>query len=511
MDRSTYSTTRPKHLEQNLNRFDTATHKKKPTSASQEKATQPTLRNITENNRKIIYPSIQLQEYKNSIIRHDDDSSIVESSFGSDEELNSAFKSSTSEITLCSRPSSVQKKNGVEPSEGRSIHYFEYMHEDVIRKILFEHFIDFNDIPTTAKNLMHFASISKFNRQFVKGLLKEEVLHEVSYEITKSAIPDLLSNIVDDKKEKFTISTIPDLLAMFVKGKKQNIAQKNIDSLVREWPYLTVDCSHKKNLYSDRGLETLEEIMLHPDLKGLRIINNIPDKIDGMGHEYFKQNDKNLNLIYSLLLRESKDSLKIDINFKNWVTPIAPVITIFDEYFEPIKKVQAISTKRINLSFGELNLSRNIEISLYLFHENQMTWADFHRKYQSQFVKMMCNIAVSHSAHTISLAGLKIFDEDLALIVNEIKECNKSNLKHLDLIGNDIDESAAKSLSELLQSKNTSLKTLHLNRSDISHVGLNIFALALKNNHSLELVEIINGSNLKADHPIRNDKRVRLT
>lgn len=33
---------------------------------------------------------------------------------------------------------------------------------------------------------------------------------------------------------------------MFVKGKKQNIAQKNIDSLVREWPYLTVDCSHKK-------------------------------------------------------------------------------------------------------------------------------------------------------------------------------------------------------------------------------------------------------------------------
>ena len=85
-------------------------------------------------------------------------------------------------------------------------------------------------------------------------------------------------------------------------------------------------------------LEILEEIMLHPDLKGLRIINNIPDKIDGMGHEYFKQNDKNLNLIYSLLLRESKDSLKIDINFKNWVTPIAPVITIFDEYFEPIKK-----------------------------------------------------------------------------------------------------------------------------------------------------------------------------
>jgi hypothetical protein len=132
MDRLTYSNGRPKHLEQNLNRLVVDTSNNKPTSASQAKTTQPTLRNISEKNGKIIYPSIQLQEYKNSIIRNDDDSSIVESSSvsddedsssivesssGSGEDVNDRFKKTTSEITLSSRPSSTQKKIVLQPSK----------------------------------------------------------------------------------------------------------------------------------------------------------------------------------------------------------------------------------------------------------------------------------------------------------------------------------------------------------------------------------------------------------
>jgi hypothetical protein len=127
MDRLTHSTVRPKHLEQNLNSLDVDTSNNKPTSSSQNKTAQPTIRNIVENNGKIIYPSIQLQEYKNFITGHDDDSSIVESSSGSDyedsssvvelssysssdEEDNSELKKANSEITLSSRQTSMQKK-----------------------------------------------------------------------------------------------------------------------------------------------------------------------------------------------------------------------------------------------------------------------------------------------------------------------------------------------------------------------------------------------------------------
>ena len=511
MDRLTHSTVRPKHLEQNLNSSDGDTGSNKPTSTSQNKTTPPTLRNVVEINGRIIYPSIQLNEHKNSIIRHDDDSSIVGSCSGSDEEVNDSFQKPTSEITLSSRSTSNHRKNSSTAAQGYFGNYFEYMPEELIRKILFKNIIDFSDLPTTAKNLMKFASVSKFNREFVRRLLTEEGMHEVSFEITKSAIPDFLSKLANEKKEKFTKSRLPDLLALFLNDKKENTTQADVDSLVCEWPYLTIDCSYNKSQYSDRGLEALKKIVAHPELKRLRIINTMPDKIGGLGFEYHKQNDKNLNLIYSMLSREDNDSLKVDVNFRNWLPPQVPLITVIDRSFEPIKKIQSIASNCDNLIFGELNLSRNIEISLYLFHLNQMPWAKQQIKYQNQFVKMMCNVAVSHYAHTISLAGLKFDDEDLAMIINEIKDCNKSNLQHLDLSGNDIDESAAESLSALLQSENTCLKTLLVNNRDISDNAYNILTVALKNNHSLELVDIRNAFPIVANHPITNDKRVKLT
>jgi hypothetical protein len=251
MDRLTHSTGRPKHLEQNLNRLVVDTSNNKPTSASQEKTTQPTLRNISEKNGKIIYPSIQLQEYKKFITRHDDDSSIVESSSASDDEDssivesssssdeddNGGFKKTASKITLSSRPTSTQKKNMVLPFVESSANFFEHMPLDVIRKMLFENLIDLNDIPKSAKNLMHFASISKFNREFVRQLLTEEGMHEVSFEITKLVVPKLLATLASDDKAEFT--------------------HADIDDLVRNYPYLTLDCSNAINNknFTNQGIQ----------------------------------------------------------------------------------------------------------------------------------------------------------------------------------------------------------------------------------------------------------------
>jgi hypothetical protein len=544
MDRSTHSTTRPKHLEQNLNRFDTATHKKKPTSASQKKATQPTLRNITENNRKIIYPSIQLQENKNTIIRHDDDSSIVESSSGSDEEVNSGIKSSTSEITLCSRPSSVQKKNGVEPSEGRSIHYFEYMPEDVIRKILFEHFIDLNNIPTTAKNLMHFASISKFNRQFVRDLLTEEGLHEVSYEITKSVMPDLLSTIANDKKAKFTNSSmsallnslgsekienyaksaVPDLLALialFVKDKKEKFTQADIDSLVHDWPYLTIDCSYKKDQFSDRGLEVLRDILIHPGLQGVRIINNLPENDKNWNPDHHACNYYGLELLHTLLSRRSSRPLKADFFFNNWMPPLENKYQLKDKSINKfllndnssdlIDEIQDRSGECNSVIFGEIDLSRSRKAFSYalLFGRDQCTVIQ--DDYRFNFAKMMCKIALQHSAHTISIAGFVFDDRQVDLILNEIQKFDKKTLQHLDLNDNQIGHSAANKLSVWLQSEDIILKTLKLDGLSCKSKVFTILENAIKKNHSLELVEIMNVSDLPADHPILKDKRVRIT
>jgi len=103
MDRLTYSTGRPKHLEQNLNRLVVDTGNNKPTSISQNQSALPTLRNTTKNNGIKLYPFIQQNEYKYRDLLNSSEtesSSIVETSSGSDEEVNRRFKCSTSEITL---------------------------------------------------------------------------------------------------------------------------------------------------------------------------------------------------------------------------------------------------------------------------------------------------------------------------------------------------------------------------------------------------------------------------
>ena len=133
MSRSHHSTVRPKNLEQNLNRFDVDASNSEPTSTSQNKTTPPILRNVVENNREIIDP-----------IAYDTN----------------------------------------------QIHFFKQLPKEVIRKILLEHVIDLNHFRVTAKNLMKFANVSKFNREFVREMLIEKKMHQVSCEITKSVMPD---------------------------------------------------------------------------------------------------------------------------------------------------------------------------------------------------------------------------------------------------------------------------------------------------------------------------------
>ena len=120
---------------------------------------------------------------------------------------------------------------------------------------------------------------------------------------------------------------------------------------------------------------------------------------------------------------------------------------------------------------------------------------------------MMCNIALTHSAHTISIAGLQLSDNELGLILDEIQLCDKSSLEYLQLAENDIYESAVESLSALLQSKNTCLRFVEFGQGEISDDKLHILAVALKNNHRLEGV-YINLLTIHPDHPIRNDERV---
>ncbi len=261
MDRLTHSTGRPKHLEQNLNSLDVVTRNNNSTSASQEKITLPTLRNIAEKNGIKLYPFIQKNEYKYKNLLNSsetDSSSIVESSSSSDEDDNGGFKKTASEITLSSRLTSATEKYSPTSSEVRSFPFFEHMPLEIIRKMLLENLIDLNNLPATAKNLMHFASISKFNRELVRVLLTEEGAQEISFEITKPFIPNLLATLAKDSNAQFT--------------------QADIDELVHNWPYLTFDSSLKENtIFTNRGLKALKKIVCHPGLKEIRIINNLPE------------------------------------------------------------------------------------------------------------------------------------------------------------------------------------------------------------------------------------------
>lgn len=434
----------------------------------------PTLRNITQRNEKIIFPSIQIQNHRNnsSIKRQYDDSSVVESTSYSGGEFNDGFKKSASEPKLSSRPTSTQKKNMVLPFVKSSAHFFEHMPPDLIRKILVEPFIDLNDIPATSKNLMNFASTSKFNREFVRELLSEKRLKEDSFEITKSVIPNLLATLANDKKEKFT--------------------QSDIDYLVHKYPYLTVDCSYQKNIkFTNRGLEALKKIVSHSELKEIRIISNLAANNQGVNEGFIAYRNNCLELMVSLLSRKSSSPVKVDLIFKNWLPPLNSKNEFEDKSFDTIKKIQNKANTCDNVIFGEINLSYNIwDTPLYLFKFNTKETRLI--KYQFNFIKMMCNIAVTHSAHTICLKGLDLNDAEFSLILNEITKFDKSSVRHLDLSRNFIEKATAQSLITLLQSEKTYLNTLKLKDCDIHHKELDILNEAFKRNQSLELVEIKN-------------------
>jgi hypothetical protein len=320
-------------------------------------------------------------------------------------------------------------------------------------------------------------------------LLTEEGMHQVSFEITKSVIPNLLAKLASDKKAKFT--------------------QTDIDDLVHNFPYLTLDCSHAINNenFTNQGLQVLKKIVRHPSLKEIRIISNLPEKISEGNENFIGRNNKGLELIYSLLSRKGASPLKVDLTFNNCQLPLDSEFKINENSFELIKKIQNRADKCESAIFGRVDLSRSKNINLNLFGSNPI----HNGEYQFQYLKMMCNIALTHSAHTISLASLKLSDSELGLILDEIQLCDKSSLKNLDLSRNDIKECAANSLSILLQLEKTNLKTLILNCIYISDEAFDILAVALKNNHSLELIVIKNVLARKFDHPIINDKRVRLT
>ena len=338
MDRLTQSTRRSKHLEQNLNRLDVVVRNNNSTSASQEKITLPTLRNIAEKNGIKLYPFIQKNEYKYKNLLNSsetDSSSIVESSSSSDEDDNGKFKKPTSEITLSSRPSSTQKKNSVAAFEVQSTSFFEHLPEDVVRKMLFEHVINWINFLTTEKNLMAFAGVSKFNREFVRQLLAEDGMQGVSFEITKLVIPNLLAELAKGKKAEFT--------------------QADVDELIHDWPYLTLDCSfRKKTIFTNRGLQALKKIVCHPDLKGVSIINNLPDKKSDDFNNFQTCINNGLELIYLMLSRNKSNPLEVDFKTNNLLYPYDYSHQINETSFDLIKKIHDSPDNCSAMTFGRL-------------------------------------------------------------------------------------------------------------------------------------------------------------
>jgi hypothetical protein len=322
MDRSTHSTARPKHLEQNQNRLDEDRSNNKPTSTSKNKTTTPTLRNIAENNRTKLYPFIQSDEYKyrnviNSTYRNS--SSNDESCSSSDEEVNLSFENSDHELTLSSRPSPAEKKSGATTSEFSSISFFENMPPEM----LFEIVSYLNDTPAAAKNLMNFSSVCKFNREFFPELLSIESMEEVSFGITKSVIPNLLAKLAKDIKAQFT--------------------QADLDGLIHNYPYLTFDSSLQKNtIFTKRELEALRKILHHPDLQGVRIINNHPKLDLGYGKNHEAYINRGLELMNTLLTRENSSPIKVDFICNNWMPPFDYGFQINEKSLDLIKKFKIV-------------------------------------------------------------------------------------------------------------------------------------------------------------------------
>ena len=487
-----YPYARPEYLEQFSNTSHSRGFNNNLSSTSRNQTASPNLRINSKNKENRINPSIQWKEDKNnrSIIKFEEDSSsIVESSYGSDEQGRSEKIHLASEPTLSTRPNSTKKKNINPTHQVRSQYFFKGMPQDVIRKILVGHIIDLNDIPTTAKNLMAFAGVSKFNQEFVRQLLTEEEFHKLSFEITKSIIPNLFTKLVNNKKEKFT--------------------QTDIDDLVHNWPYLTVDCSYEESTaITNRGIGALENIVCHHDLRGLKIINNLPEKYNSTENFRFCNNNI-LELMNILLSRKISQPLKVDFIFNNWVPFFNPKGQLKEKSLALIKKIQERVDNCDSIRLGVIDLSRSVNANLYAEIRGLDLNTAQQKEFRFNFIKMICNIALSHFAHTISLRGLFFSDERLALLLNEIQLCDKSSLQHLDLRGNYIKEDAFQSLIELLKSENICLKTIKLSYARMPKDKIIILADALKNNFTLELVEIMT-TGTPIDHPIIKDKRIKI-
>ena len=436
MSRSHHSTVRPKNLEQNLNRFDVDASNSEPTSTSQNKTTPPILRNVVENNREIIDP-----------IAYDTN----------------------------------------------QIHFFKQLPKEVIRKILLEHVIDLNHFRVTAKNLMKFANVSKFNREFVREMLIEKKMHQVSCEITKSVMPDLLAKLANDKNAEFT--------------------QADVDEIIQNWPYLTFDYSLQKNvMFTNIEIEVLKKIVFHPSLKRLRVIHTLPDKIKDWNEDYQTFNNNGLDIIHTLFSRSSSDHLNIDLIFNNWLPPFSSTDHLNHKSLELLEEIKDSADRCSSIVLGAINLSRfvnacgNVAIEKILEEHLGSTPS---KEFQFKFVKIMCNIALTHFAHSISLEGLNLSDQELGLIINEIQLFDKPTLQNLDLSGNQMDEGAFNILITWLQSGKTCIKTLIKNSRDLTDYELNLLHGVLKNNHQLESIEIRIHFD-SSDHPIKEDKRVKI-
>jgi hypothetical protein len=220
---------------------------------------------------------------------------------------------------------------------------------------------------------------------------------------------------------------------------------------------------------------------------------------------HYAFNNNGPELLYSLLSRNSSNSLKIDFKLQGWIPPVNFFFQIEDKSFDMIKKIQETAEVCDSVSFGKLDLNRNKGSTKRLFKQKNPLSLIKH-DYQFKFVKMMCNIALTHSAHTISLCDLGLLDKELALIINEIQQSDKSTLQHLDLDGHRLEKAAVESLSKWLQSDTTCIKTLDLG-FEIPEDQLDVLTIALKNNKSLEKV-VIGVECIPEDHPIKKDKRV---
>ena len=97
--------------------------------------------------------------------------------------------------------------------------------------------------------------------------------------------------------------------------------------------------------------------MCHPDLREIRIINNLPEKNYKVNENFLACNNNGFELIYSLLSRKSVNPLKVDFMFKNWIPPENLKFQLKGKSLDLIKKIQKRASQCDSVIFGEIDLS----------------------------------------------------------------------------------------------------------------------------------------------------------